>query len=514
MRTLWIWLGTLILSVAVAQLPSGSALFPFWPVLTALAVILATRNAAAGLAAAVVGGTLVATGGRPLEALQSLFADHLIPQISSSWHIGALFFTLLLGAFAGVLESSGGFSAILQRMLRGAKNPKKRVLTSIYGLGLLCFFDGLANSMLTGRIARPAVDRTGISREKLAWVVDSTSSPVACVAFISTWIATQVTLIGDSLPEADAYLLYFQSIPANPYCLLTLLLIPLAIHLNWEPKAMRRYPARRSATETENLPSAEAWRVLVPLLVLSVSIAAGFQIWSGAPIAWTSLEVWRSAASSNAGPTALVAGAVAGLIAACLCHPKESKQPWSQAAQKGAAGLLPALVILILAWSLGSVFSTLGAAEAIQTLLGEEVSAYWLPLAVFGVASLTAFTTGSSWGTMALLMPLALGVLTQTASEAELLVIAPGVIGAVFGGAVLGDHASPFSDTTIVSALAAGCTPLDHVLSQLPYALTAATAAALAYLLMGLGLHGAAATGLAAAALILTVVFLGRRRST
>ena len=511
MRPLWIWLTVIALSAAVAQMPAGSAIFPFWPVIAALSVILTTRSAAAGLAVGVIGGTLVSTGGHPIDALRSSFADHLIPQISSSWHIGALFFTLLLGAFAGVLESSGGFSAILEKMLRGSKNPQKRVLTSVYGLGLLCFFDGLANSMLTGRIARPAVDRTGISREKLAWVVDSTSSPVACVAFISTWIATQLTLIRDSLPDADAYGLYFQSIPANPYCLLTLLLIPMAIHLHWEPRAMHRFQPRDMAKDEDRKTSAAPWRVLVPLVVLATSIAAGFQIWSGSPIDWTSLEAWRSAASSSAGPTALIAGALAGLIAACLCHPRNSSSSWQDAARKGAAGLIPALIILILAWSLGSVFRTLGAAEAIQSLLGDGVSASFLPLAVFGVAALTAFTTGSSWGTMALLMPLALGVLVQTAEPSTLLVIAPGVIGAVFGGAVFGDHASPFSDTTIVSALAAGCSPLDHVLSQLPYALTAAGAAAFAYLMMSLGLHPAASTGLAAVILFLTVLLLRHR---
>lgn len=514
MRTLWIWLGIIALSMAVAQLPADSGLVPFWPVVAAITTILLTRNAAVGLAAGVIGGTLVATGGHGLEAIRSLFADHFIPQISSSWHIGALVFTLLLGAFAGVLESSGGFTAILQRLLRGSKDPQKRVLTSVYGLGLLCFFDGLANSMLTGRIARSAVDRSGISREKLAWVVDSTSSPVACVAFISTWIATQLTLIRDSLPDADAYALYFRSIPGNPYCVLTLLLIPLALHFRWEPNAMSRYTATPSEVDAAESEATAAWRVIVPLVVLAVSIAMGFQIWSGDPIAWTSLESWKNAASSDAGPTALVAGALAGLIAACLCHPRNPDRSWAKSAQKGAAGLLPALVVLILAWSLGSVFRTLGAAEAIQSLLGENVSVGWLPLAVFGVASLTAFTTGSSWGTMALLMPLSLGVLTHIAGTDTLLTIAPTVIGAVFGGAVFGDHASPFSDTTIVSALAAGCAPLDHVLSQLPYALTVATAAALAYLLIATGIHPAAATGIAAAGLTVAVIFLGRRHAS
>lgn len=511
MRVLWIWHGMVVLGALTLFLPEVWGLSTFAPIFSALGVIFLTRSAAAGLGAGFVTGCLIAANGHPLVALQSLVADHLMPQISSSWHIGALLFTLLLGAFAGVQESSGGFTSILQWLHKGRRPPKQRVLNSVYGIGLLCFFDGLANSMLTGRISRQAADQAGISREKLAWVVDSTSSPVACVAFISTWIATQLTLIGDSLPEADAYVLYFRSIPGNPYCLLTLILIPLAIHFRWEPKLMARYPAREPSQEGEETFCSAPWRVLVPLVVLAVSIAAGFQIWSGNAIDLFSLEAWRSATSSSAGPTALVAGAISGLIAACLCHPKTTPGHWGKAAQRGAAGLLPALVILILAWCLGSVFRTLGAAEAIQTLLGESVQAAWLPLAVFGVASLTAFSTGSSWGTMALMMPLALGVLSQTSAPEDLLSIAPAVIGAVFGGAVFGDHASPFSDTTIVSALAAGCEPIDHVLSQLPYATATAISATGAYVMIAIGLHPAVATGLAAIGLTSAIVLLGRR---
>jgi Na+/H+ antiporter NhaC len=151
-------------------------------------------------------------------------------------------------------------------------------------------------------------------------------------------------------------------------------------------------------------------------------------------------------------------------------------------------------VILILAWCLGSIFEASGAATRIQLLLGNQISSQWLPLAVFAVTSLTAFATGSSWGTMALLMPLALKVLTDAEGEELAIEFAPAVIGAVFGGAVFGDHCSPFSDTTVVSALASGCRPIDHVISQLPYALSTAIAASIAYLLIALGLPATVAT--------------------
>ncbi|GAA5481127.1 Na+/H+ antiporter NhaC family protein [Haloferula sargassicola] len=503
-----VWTATTLLAATLALAVSGAAgaWAACWPALVALVLIVVTRQAAAGLAAGVVAGCLMLAGGHPLEAARLGFSDHLFPSLEGSWHIGALVFTLLLGAFAGVLESSGGFAALLQRMIGGAAADRK-ILGSAYLLGLLCFFDGLANSLLMGRIARPAADHAGISRAKLAWVVDSTSSPVACVAFISTWIATQLTLIRDSLPAADPYALYFQSIPGNPYCLLTLLLVPTAILLRWEPGPMKRASKVVARATTSPAAATSAWRALVPLGVLAVAIALSFQLFSGNPVRLFSLEAWREAASGSAGPVALVAGSIAGLLAAAACHPRDGRIGASALA--GAAGLLPALVILVLAWSLGSVFEAMGAAEALQAVLGKHVAANWLPLAVFGTAALTAFATGSSWGTMALLMPLALG-LAQAAPELDPRLL-PVVIGAVFGGAVFGDHASPFSDTTIVSALASGCEPVEHVVTQLPYALTAAIAAALAYAAIALGLPPVPAT-VAMAVMLVTAVALAARK--
>ncbi|MGB6221864.1 Na+/H+ antiporter NhaC family protein [Haloferula sp.] len=492
MRNGLVGIGVLAASWLIALFPVFAEIVPFWPAIVAFAVILLTRNAAAGLGAGVVAGCLILAKGAPIEAARLALEDHVFPELTGTWHISALVFTLLLGSFAGILETSGGFTSLLKKMLGSSAKPQRRVLGSVYGLGLLCFFDGLANSMLMGRISRQAVDRTGISREKLAWVVDSTSSPVACVAFISTWIAFQLTLIGDNLPGGEAYQLYFQSIPANPYCLLTLFLVPLAIFRHWEPGPMRRYRASEVSATEVSAATTEPWRVLVPLAVLALSIMVSLQIWSGNEIRLFSLDAWREAASSNGTPMALVGGALAGLTAAWACFPPARRREVGPAMLQGAAGLLPALVILILAWSLGSVFEASGAAARIQTLLGNQIALPWLPLTVFGVTSLTAFATGSSWGTMALIMPLALSALTL--GESTELAFAPGVIGAVFGGAVFGDHCSPFSDTTVVSAMAAGCRPIDHVISQLPYALAAALAAAAAYLLMATGLSAILAT--------------------
>lgn len=509
------------LSLLIPQFTQNPLLTALWPALVALAVILLTRLAALGLAAGLISGVLILHHQNPVFALRAVFSDYLFPAIDGPWRVGAILFTLILGAFAGLLEKSGGFDTILQRLLEKAKNPKKKLLGSVYLIGLLCFFDGLANSILTGRIARPLADRTGVSRERLAWVVDSTSSPIACVAFISTWIATQLSLIQQGLENApfpvEPYSLFFQSIPANPYCLLTLLLVPLAIALSYQPRAMRRYQPRQSLPEElENQTNASPKTAIIPLAALILGIFAAFPLLSnplGNPL---SIEGWKTSFSSDAGPYALVAGSLFGLAIAWLFFPKNSKTPATAAAYHGATNLLPALVILILAWALGGVFSNLGAGDELAKILSSSFPISWLPLSVFIAGALISFTTGSSWGTMGLLMPLALPATLAAATSNnlppdQLLILIPAIIGAVFGGAVFGDHCSPFSDTTIVSSIASGCEPTAHIHSQLPFAAIAAFFAVISYSLIALGLSAIFATLIAAALMAAATIVLSKK---
>ena len=506
---------------AVGAAGGDSLLRALWPALVAIGVIVLLKEAAVGLAFGVAAAALLLAGGDPLKALRLALAEHVFPAMQGPWRIGALVFTLLLGSFAGILERSGGFEAVLRRMLAGGKDGARRLLGGAYGVGLLCFFDGLASSLLTGRIARPLADRAGVSRERLAWVVDSTGSPVACVAFISTWIATQLSLIDQGLKGApfkvEPYALFFQSVPANAYCLLTLLLVPLAIRAGYQPKAMRRFKALAPEAADELPPDLpRPWVVLVPLAVLVTGILGGFPLLAGERIDLLSVEGWKQAFSGDAGPYALVFGSVAGWIAAMLCFPAKRRHEAAEAAVHGAGSLIPALVVLIFAWSLGSMFEALGTTRHIAELLAGGTPAAWLPLVIFAIGASMAFTTGSSWGTMGLLMPLALPATLAAAAAVgtppdETRALAVMVIGAVFGGATLGDHCSPFSDTTIVSALASGCKTMDHVTSQLPFAGMAAATACAAYALMAAGLVPALATAAAAVMLIVWVLLLAGR---
>ena len=232
--------------------------------------------------------------------------------------------------------------------------------------------------------------------------------------------------------------------------------------------------------------------VVIPLFSILVTVPGMIYLWQdGAE------RSWGNAFSSNSVPQAMVAGGLISLLIACAAFPYSRKKELPKLLTEGAAGMLPALVILVLAWALGSVFKDLQVAQLITSLLGGQLSLGWLPFVVFLIGALTSFLTGSSWGTMGILMPLALPIAVEMGADLpaeNLLVILPIVIGAVFGGAVFGDNCSPFSDTTIVTSLATGCSPSSHVSSQLPYALIAAVAAAFGYILMALGMAAWAAT--------------------
>lgn len=496
---------------------------PIIPPLVALGLILITRQAALSLFSATVVGAFLLAGPHPVAAMRCLFEEHLFPKIGrSDWHLSAIIFTLTLGAFATLLEKGGGFTAILNRLLSDqGRDPKKKLLFGVYGLGLLCFFDGLANALLLGRVARPLADKLRVSRQFLAYVIDSTSATVACVAFISTWIAAQLSVIEDNLGEApfevNPATLFFASIPANPYCLLSLLLVPLAISRTWHPGPMKKARPVSLADRDELNEASSPWLAFVPLLVLVVTLPTFIYLWQDVErvspdgqgvevVSWS----WSNAFTSNGVPYAMVAAGVVALGAAYLCFPKSRRAEAPQHMIDGAASLFPALLILVAAWTLGSMFESLGTADLLTQMLGKRLNPMMLPLVVFLIGAVISFLTGTSWGTFGLLMPMVLPLVLRLGTDLpgdELMGLVSMTIGAVFGGAVFGDHCSPFSDTTIVSSLASGCSPTSHVATQLPYALLTATSAASAYALMALGLPPWSATlilGGALAALVLT----------
>lgn len=503
-----------------------------WPPALALLCIVLTRRVLVSLFLGALGGAIMIEEGRLGEALWSLPFEHLLPSLESPWKWGALVFTLSLGGFAALLEAGGGLRGLFERFMNERAEARKHLQFATMGLGFVCFFDGLANSILVGRVSRGLADACRVSRAKLAYIADSTSSGIACIAFISTWIATQLSLIQQGLEavgESDRfhpYAVFFASIPLNFYVLFTLLLLALSVAFDWNPGPMRRFEERSRRAKGSpamaaaglGLHRAPVWTALIPLGVLVGGIMLFFYLREARPLWPVTLEKVAFSFSSPDGPYVLLAGSVVAIAAAVLLYPRgRGAPPALPAFIGGARSLVLPLTVLLFAWMLASVIGQIGTARLLGDLLSGNLAAGFLPLGVFLLGALISFTTGTSWGTMGLLMPLAVPQVFLLGDPGDHAFLLSAVVAAVFSGAVFGDHCSPFSDTTLVASATCGLRPIDHVRTQMPYALTAAgTAAVFGFLPVGMGVlpaHGALLLGGAALAALVVVFTGGGRRN-
>jgi Na+/H+ antiporter NhaC len=477
-----------------------------WPSMVALLSVILFRSALAGLLVGAISGVILMSKGNPVEAFTSFFSKILLPALSSEWNVSVLIFTLLLGGFAALLEKGGGFDTILQKWLRQRDKLRHKVQWSAFSIGILCFFDGLASALLTGRALRPIFDRAGISRAKLAYIIDSTGSAVACVAIMSTWIAYQLSMIREGYLSAgiegtEPFLLFISSIPRNFYCWFTLLLVFLSIRYSINLGAMRT-AEQKTANQTEpsaNLKTssdstggkASSIGVTLPLITLIGSLFIGLY-WNGVtgdawPISFDKLKQAYGDAQSN---LVLLYSSTIACIVALLANQKAiigKKLSLAQVFGEGVSRFLSPSLVLIAAWCLSGTLRELGASTFLSQALSGNLPPALFPVSVFILGVLISFTTGTSWGTMGVLMPLTIPVCITISLGSDAMMAS--AVAAVFSGAVFGDHCSPLSDTTIISSIACEIEPYDHFRTQLPYALLAASIAALAgFIPMGYGL--------------------------
>ncbi len=445
-------------------------------------------------------GAILLSGGNLFSAAMDLVNLHLLQALYSPWNLTILFFTLLLGGFAAILEKGRGFDSILEKWLKGSGNSGKKVQWSAYFMGLLCFFDGLASSLLTGKSLRPVADKVGVSRAKLAYIVDSTGSAVACVAIMSTWIAYQLSMIQTGydvaeIKDVEPFLIFLQSIPRNFYCWFTLVLLAVAIGRSWDFGPMKSLEAKageekssEQATTDKGTPG-KARQFFIPLLFLIVLMLGGLYydgIEDGLfPITFEKIKHAFGNAESN---FVLLYSTILACVVAALYNRKTINQTSSTGFVflEGIRGFFNPCMILLAAWSLSSTLRELETSKYLVAQLSDTLPLPLFPSMVFLLGVLISFTTGTSWGTMGVLMPLALPIcFAMSPGDQELVAT---VVAAVFSGAVFGDHCSPLSDTTIVSSLACDIEPYDHVRTQLPYAiLSAILAVVCGFLPLGVG---------------------------
>ncbi|WOO41902.1 Na+/H+ antiporter NhaC family protein [Rubellicoccus peritrichatus] len=479
---------------------SESMVKALWPSIVALGLVVLLRRVLLALVLGGLAGCIILTNGNPIDALAYLLNDLFIPIWSSSWKLGALAFTLILGGMAALIERSGGLHAILAWFMKKKNgHPSDKIQWSAFGIGLICFFDGLANSMLVGRLMKNLAERSGLSRVKLAYIVDSTSSAVSCVAVVSTWIAYQLAMIREGYDQVgqpvDAYRLFVLSIPYNFYCWFTLLLLVFSIWKVFNPGLMRRYEreARKSVGANHDFAieqgSGRPWFAIVPLMLLILSLLIGLYVSGSEKIFPITFKGLSEAFGQADAASVLVVSSIIASVTAFLLFPRTigSTERLRTFAQ-GSSALLVPVMVLIGAWILGGVMKPLGTAEVISKLLSGDLPVWLIPLTVFLAGAAISFSTGTSWGTMGILMPLAIPVVFELTAGMPGAMM-PAVVAAVFSGAVFGDHCSPISDTTLVSSISTGVEATDHVATQMPFALIAATAAiVIGFVPVGLGL--------------------------
>jgi Na+/H+ antiporter NhaC len=536
------------------RLGSRWALLP--PLLAILLAFLTRRTLLSLSCGVLLGvGIAVAGSGGVTDFLILLFHDILWVQIlSDSFHLYILGFVILLSSTVAIITRMGGIDGMVFRLVKFAHSSRS-VQAVAYFLGLAIFFDDYANTIVVGNSCGPLFDRQKISRAKLAYIVDSTAAPVAGVALLSTWVAYQISTFAPQLPTvgmkaSDGYGLFLETIPYRFYCLFAIMMVAAIIWLqrDFGPMLAAERAAAgsdedgdgvdASAIDDQRLEAkpgvkARARNGVLPLLVMIFGTAA-LIYWYGAQAvhalaasgdvsAMESMQAgggtWlRAVLGASDSTKAIFMGSLAALILAAfmaLWQRLLSAQEIIKAGSSGAKALFKdAVLVLILAWSIGKVCDEVGTANYLVVLFQDLMSPQWLPIILFITACFIAFATGSSWTTMAILQPNVVLLAYQLGEQSalgghQLLILS---IGAVLEGAIFGDHCSPISDTTVLSSTASRCKHIEHVRTQAPYALvTAFVAICAAYLPVALwGANPFVCLGIGALLLILIVRFVGR----
>jgi len=498
--------------------------FGIWsllPAVVAIGLAIATRQVLLSLFLGIlVGGTMVHGGNVVAGFTQTL--GWMVDNVSDSWNATILVFTFAIGGLIGLWILSGGTRGFADLIARKVRSPRGSQLGTYLG-GWVVFLDDYANCVAIGTTFRSLSDKFRVSKEKLSFIVDSTAAPIATIFLISSWIGYEIGLIGDSLPEAaimTPYMYFLYSIPYKFYSVMLLVLVFIVVlwRRDYGPMLKAEHRARTTGklirdggrplgggvefdvVERVTYRSHNMWVSLVVLIGMTV---LGMWWTGGGP---EGASFFDAIAAADAA-TALLWAAMTALIVSLGMNLGQRLGGLTRnmdALVRGVTMMIFACTILVLAWSIKSAMDAVGAAPYLVGVLEGIISPIWLPIGIFVVAGIISFCTGTSWGTMGIMMPLAIPLAYAIGAD---MVIA---ISAVLTGAIFGDHCSPISDTTILASTFTGSDHIDHVNTQLPYALTAAILAAILYILAGAGVPVIAVLAIGVAALVVVVYILSK----
>ena len=483
------------------------------PPVIAIVLALITKEVYFSLFIGIVTGGLLYANFNFEGTINAIFTNAMVSKLSDPWNVGILIFLVILGILVALMNKSGG-SAAYGRWATKRIKSKRGAILSTFALGVLIFVDDYFNCLTVGSVMRPVTDKFKISRAKLAYIIDATAAPVCIIAPISSWAAA-VTGIVDGYDGLD---LFIRAIPYNFYALLTLVMIITMAVLRFDYGSMKKNEENAEngdlfSTEDHTFEDAEkvttAGRgkvidLILPVIVLIICCIGGMVYTGG----FFSGEANFIEAFANCDASiGLVMGSFIALVFTFLLYlPRRvvTFKEFSQCIVKGFNSMVPAILILTFAWTLSAVTSMLGADTFVAGLMENSAKGLqlFLPAIVFMVALGLAFATGTSWGTFGILLPIVVAVFP---TSSELLII---VVSACMAGAVCGDHISPISDTTIMASTGAQCNHINHVSTQIPYALTVAAVSVVAYIAAAFVQNAWIVLPIAVVLMIATLVFI------
>lgn len=472
----------------------------FWalvPPIIAIVLALITKEVYSSLFLGILAGGIIYSGADFEGVVVHVFKDGFIDTISDSYNIGIIIFLVLLGALVAMMNKTGGSAAFGAWTSKHIKTRIGAQLATI-ALGVLIFVDDYFNCLTVGSVMRPVTDKKNISREKLSYLIDATAAPVCIIAPISSWAAAVAGFAKGAGAESGMSL-FVQAIPYNFYALLTIVMMIVISLAKFDYGPMRKFEAAaqrgealdkldklsEKAEENAN-PKGKVIDLVIPVVFLIIACVIGM-IYSGGFFTADSgcYHDFITSFSESDASVGLVFGSFITIIFAIiyfLCRRVISFKDCMGAIPEGFNAMTPAILILCCAWTLKTMTDSLGAKIFISQLIEGSASGFqmMLPAIIFLIAVGLSFATGTSWGTFGILIPIVLSVFSGT--DGRITIIA---VSACMAGAVCGDHCSPISDTTIMASAGGQCNHLNHVSTQLPYALTVAGVSFVSYIIAG-----------------------------
>lgn len=463
----------------------------FWalvPPIVAIVLALITKEVYSSLFVGIVVGGLFFSGFSFEGTLTHIFNDGFVAVLSDSYNVGIIIFLVILGAMVSLMNRAGG-SAAFGRFAKEKIKTRAGTQLATIALGVLIFIDDYFNCLTVGSVMRPVTDQHKVSRAKLAYLIDSTAAPICIIAPISSWAAA----VSGFVEGEDGFSIFISAIPYNFYALLTIVMMIGLVVLNVDFGSMKHYEKNAlrgdlfsdpNHEKEEEPPASSKGKVIdliIPILALIFCCVIGM-IYTGGFFEGESFVASFSNSDASVG---LALGSICAMLLTVIIYLLRRVLKFGECMECLPAGfkaMVPAILILTFAWTLKAMTDSLGAKEFVAAAMEQSAGAFMnlLPAIIFLVGCFLAFSTGTSWGTFGILIPIVVAVFAGT--NHELMIIS---ISACMAGAVCGDHCSPISDTTIMASAGAQCKHVNHVTTQLPYALLVSVISFITYIVAG-----------------------------